>query len=207
MWARELEVASPDEALRIVRALGKHRYVAGKSHFVHALVACEIEGELGAWATAVLGDESVDKASRDERLVHRATDDELCAVLSRFWSDTRAQDALLDRLERYEVDVTSDDEPFPLLVDAGWELLGLAELDAERHRGAIEAYGERIHFDVARFEEEEHLPPKVHLQELDAIGVSALLHPPDALVLWLSGDETYQDYVIRGALRAAARAP
>src|SRR5690348_17830404 len=51
----------------------------------------------------------------------------------------------------------------------------LGELDAERHRGAIEAFGERIHYDVAVFEEQEHLPRVVHLQELPAFGVSELL--------------------------------
>jgi hypothetical protein len=206
MWSRELPIATVDDALRVIRALGKHRYVAGKLHLVHALAACDVEGELGSWAQGVLDDDSIDKASRDERLVHRATEEEVCALLSHFWTNESSQDALLDRLERFGVDVCSaDDEEdiFPVLIDAGWELLKLAELDPERHRGAIEAYGERIHYDVARFEEEEAADPVVHLQELPAIGVSELVRPPVELALWLSGDATYQDYVIRGVLRAA----
>jgi hypothetical protein len=43
----------------------------------------------------------------------------------------------------------------------------------------------------------------VHLQELAAIGVHDLVRPAEELTLWLSGNETYQDYVVRGVLRAA----
>jgi hypothetical protein len=218
MWARDLPIERVDDALAVIRALGKHRYVAGKMHFIHALAACDLPGEtdLTLWARGVLVDDGIDKASRDERLVHRASEEDLCAVLSYFWDESTsagAADRLLDRLERFAVDVSAgeDEDVFPLLIDAGWELLPLAELDAERHRGAIEAYGERIHYDVARFEEEEAVPPTVHLQELPALGVSELLRGArggeltSPLTLWLSGEATYQDYVIRGVLRSALR--
>lgn len=218
MWKRELPVESVEGAVRVVRALGKHRYVAGRMHFVHALAACELDSELGRWARFVVADDSVDKASRDERLVRRATEDDVCAVLSWFWDEPtrgRACDALLERLEAFDVDVAlgepfdDDDGVFPVLVDAGFELLPLSELDEERHRGAIDAFGERIQYDVACFEEREHLPPLVHLQELPAVGVAELVRGArdgalaEPLALWLSGNETYQDYVIRGVLRAA----
>jgi hypothetical protein len=219
MWTRELPVGRVDEALRVVRALGKHRYVAGRMHLVHALAACDLEGEIGRWARFVIGDDSVDKASRDERLVRRASEDDVCAVLAWFWEEEtrgRACDALLERLEALDVDVTmgdpfaeAEEDVFPVMVDAGFELLPLGELDPERHRGVIEAYGERVHYDVACFEEREHLPPIVHLQELPAIGVAELVRGArdgvltEPLSLWLQGDETYQDYVVRGVLRAA----
>jgi hypothetical protein len=220
MWARDLPVVCVDEALAVVRALGKHRYVAGKTHFIHVLAACDLldDTDLTRWAREIIEDDDIDKASRDERLVRRASDDDICAVLSWFFAEptsARAADGLLDRLERFGVDVSvredAEDDMFPLLIDAGWELLALAELDAERHRGAIEAYGERIHYDVACFEEQEAVPPTVHLQELPAFGVSELLRGArdgeltSALTLWLAGDATYQDYVIRGALRSALR--
>jgi hypothetical protein len=206
MWLRDLPVDDAGAALRVVRALGKHRYVAGRAHMVHALAA----HDLFDWARDVVADDEIDKASRDERLVRRVTDEALYAVLAHYWSEETgagACDALLERLERFAVEVVSgeddEDDTFPLLVDAGWELVPLAELDAERHRGAIEAFGDRIHYDVAKFEEQEHLPPVVHLQELPAIGASELIRGLDPFSLWLSGDETYQDYVVRGVLRAA----
>ncbi len=206
MWLRDLPARDAEAALRVVRALGKHRYVAGRMHMVHALAAYD----LFDWARDVVADDEIDKASRDERLVRRVSDEELHAVLAHYWSEdtgAAACDGLLERLEAFGVEVVSaeDDEEdtFPLLVDAGWELLALAELDVERHRGAIEAFGERIHYDVAKFEEQEPMPPVAHLQELPAIGASELIRGLDPLALWLSGDETYQDYVVRGVLRAA----
>jgi hypothetical protein len=206
MWLRDLPTGDAEAVLRVVRALGKHRYVGGRMHMVHALAA----HDLFDWAREVVADDAIDKASRDERLVRRVSDEELHAVLAHYWSEdsgAAACDGLLERLESFGVEVVSgeDDEEdtFPLLVDAGWELLPLAELDVERHRGAIEAFGERIHYDVAKFEEQEHLPPIAHLQELPAIGASDLIRGLDPLALWLSGDETYQDYVVRGVLRAA----
>ncbi|HEY1955729.1 MAG TPA: hypothetical protein VGH28_08950 [Polyangiaceae bacterium] len=220
MWRHELPVVRVDDALRVIRALGKHRYVAGRMHFVHALAACDLaeDSELRRWARFALVDDAIDKASRDERLVRRATEEDLCAVLSCYWNEAtagRACDALLERLETFGVETKigepfdDDDDTFPLLVDAGFELLPLGELDAERHRGAIEAFGEPIQYEVARFEEQEHLPPVVHLQELPAFGVSELVQGArdgelaEPLALWLDGNETYQDYVIRGVLRAA----
>jgi len=206
MWLRDLPAEDADSILRVVRALGKHRYVAGRVHMVHALAA----HDLFDWAREVIADESIDKASRDERLVRRVSDEELHAVLAHYWSEAtgaEACDGLLERLEAFGVEVVpgeeDEEDTFPLLVDAGWELLPLAELDPERHRGAIEAFGESIHYDVAKFEEQEHLPPVVHLQELPAIGAGELIRGLDPLSLWLSGNETYQDYVIRGVLRAA----
>ncbi len=220
MWKRELPAGTVDEALRVVRALGKHRYVAGRTHWVHALAACDLpdDCELRRWARYVVADDAIDKASRDERLVRRATEDDVCAVLSWFWNDATAGeacDALLERVESFGVEARlgepfeDDEDTFPLVIDAGYELLPLAELDAERHRGAIEAFGERIHYDVACFEEQENLPPVVHLQELPAVGLAELVQGARAgelvepLALWLEGNETYQDYVLRGVLRAA----
>jgi hypothetical protein len=103
-----------------------------------------------------------------------------------------------------------EDEIHPVLVDAGWELLPLTELDPVRHRGVIEAYDEPILFEAARFEEESAIPPRVTLQELPVLGLVELLRGVDAdgelaepFVLWVDGDATYHDYVIRGARKAA----
>ncbi len=217
--------------MRLVRALGAHRYVAGRLHAVHAL-AFDAASVLDpsspslrdacAWAGAVLGDPSVERDSKDPRLFREATPDELLAVLEAFWapgpSTDRVHDRLLDRAHELELplsphapfDEEVEDEMHPVLVDAGWELLPLAELDPERHRGVIEAYGEAIQFEAARFEEETAIPRRRYLHELPALGLVELLRGIDGegalvepLVLWTDGEPTYDDYVLRGVLRAA----
>jgi hypothetical protein len=224
---------SGEELVRFVRALGQHRYVAGRLHLVHALAVdaarASADGddpalaEAGAWAAAVLADPTIDQDSRDERLHRRATDAELVAVLSAFYGARdrreRACLALAERLarvgvplpdlERLPFDEADEDDLFPLLIDAGWELLPLAALDPERHKGAIGAFPE-LGYQIARFEEETAVPPGVTLNELPALGAAELLSALDGdgaprapFVLWTSGNETYVDYVLRGVLRAA----
>jgi hypothetical protein len=219
MFGRELPVTTIDEALRVVRALGKHRYVASRGIYVHALVAALVEdGELSRWAHDVLADPDVDPASRDERLMHRATEEELAKLLAIFWGeDPTPRERLRAALDRLELpvgegapfDESQEEDMHPVLVDAGWELIPLRDLDAERHRGAIEAFGEPILFESARFEEENAIPPPNSLQELPALGAVELLRGAEggmlteAFVLWCEGNETYLDYVTRGVLRAA----
>jgi hypothetical protein len=228
MRAISLGAARVDEALRVVRALGAHRYVAGRLHLVHAFALSALPAErpdteeARSWAAATLGDPTVDAASRDERLWRRCSDAEVAAVLDAFWSpgatrfETHA--ALEGLLARNELavpshtafDESAEDEAHPLLVDAGWELLAIAQLDADRHRGAIAAFGDLLGFESARFEEETSIPPTAHLYELPAMGPVELLHGVDddgflvePLVAWVEGNETYLDYVIRGVRRAA----
>jgi hypothetical protein len=232
----EIDAGSGEALVRFVRALGQHRYVAGRLHLVHAFAveaACapsELEPEDPAlteakvWADAVLADPSVDRASKDERLHRRATDAELVAVLSAFFCAgerrERAARSLAERLveigaappeaDALPFDEAEEEDMFPVLVDAGWELLPLAQLDPERHKGAILAFDEDLAFDVAKFEEENAVPPLVTLHELPAMGAIELLAATDGqgelrapFVLWTSGNDTYVDYVLRGVLKAA----
>jgi hypothetical protein len=228
MTALELPVATGAEAARVVRALGRHRYVAGREHLAHAFVFEALRdeddpalAEAFAWSRALLADASVDVGSRDERLWRRASEAEVAAVLESFWraNARRPRERLRELLARAGVDVGDgrpfdeerEDEIFPVLVDAGWELAPLAALDEERHRGAIEAFGERILFESAKFEEQNAYEPVTpYLQELPAMGPIELLRGADdagrlvePLVLWVHGPEAYQDYVLRGVLRAA----
>ena len=220
MVGRELPVTTVDEALRLVRALGKHRYVASRGIYVHALVAdLGDDSELSAWAREVLSNDDIDPASRDERLMRPASEEELARILGAFWgADPSPRQRLQAALARLELPVEDEAAPFdealeedmhPVLIDAGWELVPLRELDAERHRGAMEAFGESILFESARFEEENAIPPPASLQELPALGPVELLRGAeggmlkDDLVLWCEGNETYLDYVMRGVLRAA----
>ena len=240
MIGEEIEAATGAELVRFVRALGQHRYVGGRLHLVHAFAieaACaaldaldadaldaEALAEAKAWAAAVLADDAIDRASKDERLCRRVTDAELVAVLSAFWNEgerrERACVALANRLaeigveppdlERLPFDESSEDDMFPVLIDAGWELLPLAALDAERHKGAMGAFEDALAFDVAKFEEQNAVPPPVTLHELPALGAVELLAALDEwgdlrapFVLWTSGNETYVDYVLRGVRKVA----
>lgn len=214
------------EAARLVRALGRHRYVAGRMHLVHAfawasLAPSDALAEGQAWAARALGSGVIDIASRDERLWRPSTEEELALVVEAFLAPATAPEAraaLAAWLERADLplpdaepfDEAAEDDAHPILVDAGWELLPLAALDPDRHKGAIQAFGAPILFEAARFEEEESVPPPVYLQELPALGPLELLRGSDAsgaltseLVVWAQGHPTYHEYVLRGVRRAA----
>ena len=227
MRAISLGATRVDEALRVVRALGSHRYVAGRLHLVHAFAFAALPGvvegsEGSAWASRTLAEGGVDPASRDDALWRRCTDAELAAVLDGFWTpgDTAvaARRALEELLARHDLvvpehapfDESAEEEMHPLVVDAGWELLPLAQLDPGRHKGVIAAFGEALAFESARFEEETAIPATAHLYELPALGPVELLRGADdqgrlaaPLLVWADGDETYLDYVVRGVRRAA----
>ena len=149
MIGHEIDAGSAEALVRFVRALGQHRYVASRLHLVHAFVveaACassEFEAddpalsEAKAWAATVLADPSVDRASKDERLHRKATDAELVAVLAAFWSTGERREhaslALAERLveigapppdlDALPFEESSEEDMFPVLIDAGWELL------------------------------------------------------------------------------------
>jgi hypothetical protein len=229
----EIEDITGEELVRVVRALGKHRYVAARLHLVHAFAveaaaaatADPALDEAAGWARRVTGSGVVDLASKDERLYRRASDAELVGVLDAFWAAGERSEVarahLARRLEEIDVDVAREqdaapfdegreDDVFPVLVDAGWELIPMTSFDPERHRGAIDAFGDALSFESARFEEESAIPALVTLHELPALGATELLSALDGegrtrapFVLWAEGNETYLDSVLRGVLRAA----
>lgn len=231
----ELPVTSGVEAARLVGALGRHRYVAGRAHLVHALVyrsVGEANGERltegRAWAERSLSGVTagvMSLASRDERLWRKASEDEVGALLEVYWSATpagiAAREQLAASLAEIEatVDLTPFDEDvdegaiFPILIDVGWELHPLGALEEERHKGAIDSFGDPFTFLVARFEEMASADggePPAYLQELTALGPAELLRGVDddgqlvaTLTLWTQGPEPYLDYVLRGALKSA----
>ncbi len=226
MLGHEIGQRTGDELVRFVRALGQHRYVASRLHLVHAFaidaaVEKDGEGALGdaaAWAKRALGAGVIDLDSKDERLYRRASDAELVAVVKAFWTEGSApvHEKLRARLAKIDVEVDEakkpfdeehEDDVFPVLVDAGWELLPLAKLDPERHKGAISAFDD---FEVARFEEENAVPPIVTLSELPVLGPTELCAAFDdegrtraPFVLWTEGHESYVDYVLRGVLKVS----
>jgi hypothetical protein len=228
MEGRELPVFDGEGAARVVRALGKHRYVAGRLHLVHAFAYAalvEVAEEVApavAWAQAVLCDATIDKGSRDERLFRASSEPEVAAVLAAFWGTGAARDEAHARLRAHlaaadiplqdhaPFDEAREEDAFPVLVDAGWELVPLASLDPERHKGAILAFGEPILFAAAIFEEESATARGAYLQELSALGPAELLRGSgddgalaSPFTVWTSGPDAYHDYLLRGVLRAA----
>lgn len=223
----ELPAYRVDEVVRVVRALGSHRYVAGRLHLVHAFVFASLPAvaaleEARTWAAGVLQDPAIDASSRDERLWRRSSDAEVAAALEAFWTPGAASEAarqeLTDWLERAELpiaeaapfDESVEEDIHPLLIDAGWELIALASLDPERHKGAIAWFGEPIAFETAVFDEECAIPPVTYLQELPAIGPVELLRGTseegelvEPLTLWTEGNEAYHAYLLAGVKRAA----
>jgi hypothetical protein len=229
MIAYSLGTRLADEALRVVRALGSHRYIAGRLHLVHAFAFAAAQGddagvlaEGRAWALGVLSDPTVDAASRDERLWRRSGEAELAGLLAAFWAAGERADASRSKLrellsahglpepEHAAFDETFEEAMHPVLVDAGWELTPLSALDPERHRGAIAAFGDALSFESACFEEQTSIPPVTPLVELPALGPVELLRGVSGdgalaapLVAWAEGHPTYLDYVVRGVRRAA----
>lgn len=219
----ELENRTGEELARFVKALGQHRYVASRLILIHAFAidaaADPAIEEANQWAKRVLGaGGAMDLASKDERLWRKASDAELNAVLRAFWGEERAaaQTRLRNHLasigatwneESLPFDESAEEDVFPVLVDAGWELLPLAHLDWERHKGAMQSFAD---FEVARFDEESAIPPVASLHELPLLGPIELLNAlsPSGesrapFVLWQQGHETYLDYVLRGILKVS----
>ncbi|HRG98886.1 MAG TPA: hypothetical protein PLR99_21700 [Polyangiaceae bacterium] len=227
--AVELPAMSPAAAVRVVRALGANRYVLGRLHEVHAFVfaaagARDALAEAQAWAARVLADPTIDRDSKDPALFRATTDKELVAALGAFWGDAAEGEARARLVELLRsvgaapgpgplFDEGAEDDVYPVLIDAGWELLPLARLEPERHRGVLESYTE-LELAAARFEEESAIPPRAHLLELPIFGGRELVLPEDEwgdlrapLVVWSSLDATYEDYLVRGVLRAAKVEP
>ncbi|HEY6458642.1 MAG TPA: hypothetical protein VIY73_00785, partial [Polyangiaceae bacterium] len=110
MRAMSLGARHAEEAVRAIRALGGHRYVASRLHLIHAFALVDLPAvalsDARGWAQATLGDVSLDAASRDERLWRRCTDAELIAVVEGFWTGAEAVAArasLEDRLARHRL--------------------------------------------------------------------------------------------------------
>jgi len=228
MHGEDLPIVNAEEFLRVVKALGGHRYVDGSLHLIHAF-AYEAAGpregleEGYEWATSLLQSGEVDPNSRDPRLFRSSSSSELHGVLAAFLpaGTHHARERLRSKLStidsspsRTPFDERAEADMFPLLIDAGWQLLPLAKLDHERHKGAILAFGEEIAFESARFEEENALPERIALHELPAFGAAELLESTDAegdlrypIPLFSEGNDIYLDYILRGVLKIAKITP
>ena len=218
MFAWSFAARTPDEVGRLVRALGRHRYLREADLRLHFLVDRAL-AELPAFAPHAAAfharerrELELDRRSRDPSLWRAATVEEVTAALTAFWTPDavglRARERLLDSLE--ELDLLGDEHdpftspaeepPHPELVLLDWVLLPVDQLDADRHAGALTALEESG---------EEINPSAPIYQEATVLSASELvLGAPNGVlgedfVIWSEGPYPYADYIFRGAARAA----
>ncbi len=218
MLAWSFAARTPDEIGRLVRALGRHRYLREADLRLHYLVdraladVPEFAPHAAAFQARQRREPELDVRSRDPSLWRPASVDEVTAALTAFWTPDarglRARERLLDALETLDL-FGNEHEPFaspaeepphPELVMLDWVLLPVDELDAERHAGALGALEESG---------EEIDPSAPIYQEATVLSASELvLGAPNGVieedfVIWSDGPYPYADYIFRGAARAA----
>lgn len=218
MLAWAFPCANADEVGALLRALGKHRYLMETDHRLHwtvdeALAAHEpFAHHARQFAERCKREQDLDLSSYEPTLWRPASIDEITAVLHLFWTPGRvAQEAsvrLRALLEQQGLPIPSR-EPFegdpdfpdhPQLVQLSWRLLPICDLDPDRHAGALRALedcGEEV--DVATPVDQEG--PDLGVLELtEGTLEGALL---SEFLVWADGSRVYNDYVFRGACKAA----
>jgi hypothetical protein len=206
-----------DELARLLRAMGKHRYIKEVDLKIHWAVDEALRDlpefdmhrqhfrEFIVTPDLALG-------SRDPRLWREATVEEIIAVFTSFWS---ASDEAIERRHRLvaalqgenipiaeHTPFESDPEipPFPELLLCDWTLLPVEDLDTETHKGVLMALEDS---------NEEVNPSEPLCMELPAISVVELCDGAplgvleEDLVLGAELPFAYADYVFRGVSRAA----
>lgn len=208
-----------DELGRLLRALGKHRYVEEVDHRIHWMVDAALSDHplfavhAAAFEARRAREPALDVASRDPSLWRPAPLDEIMAALSAFWSETPAAVARHERLrelivqaglplpEHAPFQASPESPPHPELLQLDWVLLAIDELDAERHQGALDAMaeqGEEVTHPSAPIYQEG---PTIALPELrDGMLGGELV---EEWLVWSEAPHSYADYVFRGASRAA----
>jgi hypothetical protein len=218
MLAWSFAARTPDEVGRLVRALGRHRYLREadlRLHFLvdRALAALpEFARHADAFQARVRREPQLDQRSRDPSLWRAATSDEIVTALTTFWTPDEAgltaHQRLLDGLseldlmgEAREPFASSPEEPpHPDLVLLDWVLLPVDELDADRHVGALTALEESG---------EEINPSAPIYQEAATLSAAELLLGApngvlaEGFLVCSEGPYPYADYVFRGASKAA----
>jgi hypothetical protein len=218
MLAWSFSARAADEIARLVRALGKHRYVHEVDHRIHWAVDRALADHpafaphAAAFAALRKQDPALDPGSRDPRLWRAATADDAIAALSIFWTPDAAGEAARERLlgallaekiptgDHEPWSSAPDDPPHPELILLDWVLLPVDELDDERHAGALlalEESGEEINPSAPIYQE----GPILAAPELTRGAPNGVL--PDDFLVWSEGPYIYADYVFRGASKAA----
>ena len=207
-----------DEIARLLRAMGKHRYLHEVDHRLHFAVDIAMKDKPSFAAQAAKfealckRDPDLERRSRDPRLWRSASVDEVIEVLTAFWGPSdeaeSRRERLLDVFKEVGLEIPehmpfeSDPErpPFPELILLDWSLLPVDQLDAERHAGALAAL---------EGEPDEYKPSEPIYQEGPAISAVELCDgAPFGILaedfsLWSEGPYAYADYVFRGVSKAA----
>lgn len=205
-----------DEVARLLRCMGKHRYLQEADLKIHWTVD-EALRDLPSFKPHAVAFENaakrhgLDRASRDPRLWRAASVEDIIGVLTAFWAGdqaTQCRTRLVELFNEHGLPIAdhepfeSDPElpPFPELLLLDWTLKPIDALDAERHAGVFEA--------LEGCEEEVH-PSEPIYQEGPAFTIVELLDGAplgileEDLYLWSEGPYEYADYVFRGISKAA----
>ncbi|MFO0762363.1 MAG: hypothetical protein U0359_38340 [Byssovorax sp.] len=218
MFAWSFAARTPDEVARLIRSLGKHRYVKEVDHRIHWAVDRALQGHpafashAAAFVAQQKRDPSLEPNSRDPRLWRPATTDEVIAALSIFWSADEAAEAAREGLlgallaagieppEHEPFEASPESPPFPELIELNWTLLPVEELDSERHAGALYALsdsGEEITPALPVYQE----GPILASPELVLGAPNGVLD--EDFIVWSEGPYPYADYVFRGVAKSA----
>jgi hypothetical protein len=222
MYAWSFDARTVDEVARVLRALGKHRYVREADLRLHWSVDEALADDArfaphaAAFRARLARDQDLDPSSRDPSLWRPAPLDDVLAALTVFWTPGEAQARASERLlaaiartglppaEHAPWSASPDDPPHPELVLLDWELLPVEELDTERHAGALSAM-EDAGEEVSPSHAPSHEGPILAAPELTRGAPSGLL--PEEMFFWADGAYSYASYVFRGVARAAKLDP
>jgi hypothetical protein len=218
MYAWSFAARTPGEVERLLRALGKHRYVKEVDHRIHWAVDAVL-ADLAVFAEHATRFEErrrrepeLDIASRDPSLWRPATIDELVTALDAFWTPSEQTSArkkkLLALLAATKLPPAShepfsappEEPPHPELILLDWELLPVDELDADRHAGALAAMEEAeesVNASAPIFQE----GPTIAAPELCEGATNGVL--ADDFSIWSEEPYSYADYVFRGVTKSA----
>ncbi len=218
MLAWSFPAKTLDEVERVLRALGKHRYVREVDLRLHFTVdqalsdVAPFSEHAKAFEARCRAEPQLELGSRDPTLWRKASIDEVAAVLRAFWTPSeeaaRRKKTLLRAIaktglpavEHEPFSASADEPPHPELLLLDWVLFPVDELDADRHRGALEAMeqaGEEVDASAPIYQE----GPILAAPELcEGAPDGELL---EELFVWSDGPYSYSDYVFRGVAKAA----
>jgi hypothetical protein len=215
-WA--FSCRTPEEVGALIRALGKHRYVAEVDHRIHWMVDAALSDlplfapHAEAFSERREREPDLDASSYDPSLWRSATADEVAAALSAFWSPEPEANARrialgamllaegLPQAEHEPFEGDPESPPHPQMIQLSWRLLPVLELDAERHAGALAAM-EAAEEEVDVQAPIDHEGPDLGVIELMGGAPRGVL--TSEFLVWADGPRSYSDYVFRGASKVA----